>query len=549
MEIKRLLSAGRVFLIIGAALLLSIPLFMGCATLQHEDNVLAVVDDTPITEADLAYALNVSHRREDLSARKTLDISSYIEKLIDDRLIFDEALRMGLDQLPDVRKKMEAHIVQKSVTRLHDEEILGKVSVTDEDIFREYAQNYFHFGAIEVNSEDEAKAIKAKISGGEDFSEIARIYSLNDSKEKGGELLYPRDTVVQPLREALSALKPGECSDVINVQDKYYLVKLFDNKETDEIFNTRKKDIAQKLKKQRQKEAEEGYVKTLREKATITIKDELLAEIDFGAEKEALEKWEEDTRPLAEVNASVMTVGDFVNSVQPMNRRSVKTVEEKKKILDSLIDVKVVNQEALSRHYEEKDLKDEVERYENHILKTAFMNTVIYPQIHVSDEKFRDYYERNQQQYVEPGSYKLQQLIAETEEEAEDARKSTSQGADFLWLAKKKLPSSVNEDMINVGWLERGRLPEPLREHIDSMKPGDVSPVFKNNDFYVIVRLLDKTAETVKDFESVRKEVEKALIAEEFKKVLAENMATLRKDARIIIHDDAVRTLEKKLAK
>ncbi|MDH4230657.1 MAG: peptidyl-prolyl cis-trans isomerase [Nitrospirota bacterium] len=549
MEIKRRLLAGRVFRISIYAFLLSFPFFMGCATIAQKDNVLAVVDGTPITESDLAYALNISHRREDLSSAKTLDVSSYMEKLIDDRLIYDEALRMGLDQLPEVRGKMEAYIKRESVMRLHKEEIIQKISLTEDDIINEYKKNYLHFGVIELNSEDEAKAVQEKLVKGDDFSELARAHSKHFSKEKGGEVIYPRSGLVPSLRDALSKLKTDETSDILNNDGKYYLLKLLDNKETDEAFKNVKESIAGALKGQRQGELEESYLKTLREKAAITINEELLGEIDFAGGKEEIDKWINDTSPLAEGNTAVITVGEFVNGVFLMKQGLPKTLEEKKGILDSRIDVKLLDQEALSRHYETKDLKDEAEGYENYLLKKAFINNVIFPQIVLTDDKLQDYYKKNQKRYTIPAVFKLQQIQVKTIEDAEDAMSNLKNGADFLWLAKRKLPPSMNEDTIDMGWVSKNHLPEPLMESIDSMKPGDFSPVFKNNGVYVIVQVLDKIGEKVKDFESVRKEVEKALIDEQYSDLLEKNIMQLRQDAQIIIHDNAVRKLEKKLEK
>ncbi|RPI37838.1 MAG: hypothetical protein EHM54_02120 [Nitrospiraceae bacterium] len=549
MEIRKSLLKGRFLGVVGYLFLLSLPFFMGCATVSHKDNVLAVVDEAPVTEADLAYALQISHRREDLSSAGSLDISPYIEKLIDERLIFDEARRMGLDQLPEVREKAKAYITRESVMRLHDEEVLRKISVTDEDVLKEYAQNYFHFGVIVANSADEAKAIKEKISGGEDFSEAARTYSVHASKEKGGEVAYPRDAIVTPLREALSALKPGDCSDVINVNDKYYLVKLFDNKETDEILNARKKDIAANLKKQRQKEIENSYLKTLREKAPVTINEELLAGIDFAAGKEELEKRAADATPLAEVNAEVITVGDFVSSVSPMKQEMIKTAEDKKRVLDSLIDVKVLDQEALSRHYEMKDLKDEVERYENYLVREAFIRQLMSSRMNITEKQLTDYYAENQKQFTNPPSFKLQQIRVRTREEAEEAMASLKNGADFLWLAKEKLPPSLNEDSISLGWVEKDKLPGSLQKIIDPLKPGDNSPVFESNGYYAIVRLLDKSEGKVKDFESVRETVSRAVFEKQYKEILDGCVADLRGKALITVDDAAVRELEARLQK
>jgi parvulin-like peptidyl-prolyl isomerase len=500
------------------------------------------------SEADLAYALNISHRREDLSSAGSLDVSSYMEKLINDTLIFDEARRMGLDRLPEVQKKMEAYILRESVMKLHAEEVMQKISpVTEDDIIAEYRKNYFHFGIIEMKSEDDAKAVQEKLAKGEDFSELARTHSIHSSKEIGGEVVYLCNSLAESMRDALSKLKTDEVSDSINIGDKYYLVKLLGTKETDEAFGGIKEGIAESLRKQRQKELEENYLKTLREKATITMNEELLSRIDLAGGEEEIEKWTNDTTPLAEVNTAMITVRDFVTSIPLMKRGSLKTLEDKKGILNSLIDVKVVDQAALSRHYEMKGLSDEAERYENHLLKNAFMNRIVFSEIAVTEEKLRDYYGRNQKRYAMPVVYRLRQIQVKTMEEAEDAMNNLKNGADFLWLAKRKLPSSISEDMIDMGWMAKNDLPEPLRESIDSMKPRDVSPVFKNNGLYVIVQLLDKTEEEIKDFESVRKEVEKAYFEEQVNDLLAQNIMKLKQDAEIIIYDDAVKAVERKV--
>jgi hypothetical protein len=63
---------------------------------------LAFVDGDPVTKGDLEYSLEIAHRREDLSSAKALDISQYVEKLINDRLIIHEARRMGMEEYPAV---------------------------------------------------------------------------------------------------------------------------------------------------------------------------------------------------------------------------------------------------------------------------------------------------------------------------------------------------------------------------------------------------------------------------------------------------------------
>ncbi|OGW55247.1 MAG: hypothetical protein A2Y81_13035 [Nitrospirae bacterium RBG_13_43_8] len=55
----------------------------GCASLQHKGVVLAVVNGESITEGDLKYSLTIAHRREDLSSAGALNLSQFVQKLID----------------------------------------------------------------------------------------------------------------------------------------------------------------------------------------------------------------------------------------------------------------------------------------------------------------------------------------------------------------------------------------------------------------------------------------------------------------------------------
>ncbi|MEK6816363.1 MAG: hypothetical protein AABY09_02015, partial [Nanoarchaeota archaeon] len=110
-------------LFINILLLLSLG---GCAAFGKKEIVFAVVNGESITERDLTYSVNIFHRGRDLSAAKTINIPDYLQKLIDDRLIMQEAYRMELDQLPEIQQALKAFILRESVVKLHKEEIVNK---------------------------------------------------------------------------------------------------------------------------------------------------------------------------------------------------------------------------------------------------------------------------------------------------------------------------------------------------------------------------------------------------------------------------------------
>src|SRR4030042_5514946 len=110
----------------------------GCASLPQKENILAVVNGEPITEEDMKYSLQIAHRREDLSSAGTLNLSQFVQKLIDDRLIIQEARRMGMQDYPEVQQAIQAYILRESVVRLHEDEIVNKGAGAGKDAKRFY---------------------------------------------------------------------------------------------------------------------------------------------------------------------------------------------------------------------------------------------------------------------------------------------------------------------------------------------------------------------------------------------------------------------------
>jgi parvulin-like peptidyl-prolyl isomerase len=539
---------SRILLFTFYFLLLTTYFFLGgCASLLQKETVLAVVDGEPITEGDLKYSLTIAHRREDLSSAGTLKLSQYVQKLIADRLIIDEARRMGIDQYPEIQQAIQAYILRESVVRLHDEEIMQKVSVTEKDIVDFYKKNYEQviLGLIEVESKEKAEEILEQLKKGANFKELAQKYSTHSSKKDGGEIVFKRNSLSTYIVEAVSNLKPDEFSDVIKMMNKYYIVKLIGRKDApDEELERQRRNIERAIRKLKEKERSDEYLKFLRERAAIKIDREPLSAINLSGGSEEIEKWSKDKRTLVEINGSVLTVGDFVTMAIPYNRKSNED------ILNSWIDRKIVDQEALSRHYENSpDLSKMIYRYENQLLKNTFVKKVIIPRIVISDNTLEDYHSSHQKSFINPAQFKIQQITVKTMDEAQEVLNNLQNGADFSWLAKRRSIDFAASKGGDAGWVTKAELPAPVMEIIDSFKIGDISPIIKIDSLYRIVRLEGKTEEGVKAFNEVKDAVYSAYFNEQINTTLDKYVNQLKADAQIKIYDGEIRTLEEKLQK
>jgi len=416
-----------------------------------KEKILAVVDGKLITEEDLKYFLGMQHFKKNLPSKTPFKISveKYIQKLIDEKLIINEAKKMGIDQDPEVKKAIEDFILRESVKKLYDEEIRQKVFVTEKEI-----KDYY-----------------------------------------------------------LKKIKKGE-------------------KLSEEDFQKRKNTIEKIIRREKEKKRSDEYLACLRSKAKIKINKELLSSNKTS-----------DKTPLVEVDGDVLTVEDFIKMAKDSNL-------SEDEVINLWIDRKLIDKSALSKHYERNpEFKKVLSFYKDTLLKNMFIKKVIIPQIRISDQDLEEYYKSHQKDFAKPASYYIQQITVKSKKSAEEILDSLKKGADFSWVAKTKSIDALAEKGGKVGWVTKAELFEPLKEIIDSMNIGDISPIIEFDSKYIIVKLLDKTDEEIEKFDKVKNLVYNAYFNEQVDKLLNEYVSKLRKKAKIKIYEKQIKLFVKSLEK
>jgi len=86
-----------------------------------------------------------------------------------------------------------------------------------------------HCAHILVEKLGVAQEIKVKLSKGESFTKLAKQYSIDVSKNKGGDLgLFGRGMMVKEFEKAAFALEKGQISDIVKTQFGYHIIKRLD---------------------------------------------------------------------------------------------------------------------------------------------------------------------------------------------------------------------------------------------------------------------------------------------------------------------------------
>lgn len=261
-----------------------------------DSSILAEVNGVKITESDFNEEINSvpASYRGMISANK----NKFLDDLILQELLYQEAVKKNLDKDTDVAKALERLKKKVLAQKLLEKDVIELTKVSEEDIKKNYEENKDAYKEPEqVNaahilvrvkegvSEKEDKETLAKAEGllkkikeGADFSQLAKDNSDCPSSSKGGELGYfSRGQMVPEFEDAAFKLKVGEVSGIVKTKFGYHIIKILDKKEAKQKeFAEVKEEIEQKLTKEKQKSAFDSYTKDLKAKAKITINEELL---------------------------------------------------------------------------------------------------------------------------------------------------------------------------------------------------------------------------------------------------------------------------------
>jgi len=213
-------------------------------------------------------------------------IDKYIEDVEQDRGISDQQLKQSLLQngvsWDDFRRQAKMELEKAMML---NEELRQRVTIPPEQIQAYYDAHHDEFTvqqekyklaqiliAVAPNaSPAEVAAAKAKADlarkkalAGEDFGDLAKRYSDDESKSQGGELgVFGPDDIMDEILAAIKTLQPGQISEVVRSKHGFHVIKV----EEHEVPGVRplavvKEDIRNHLVDQQTRARLESWVET-----------------------------------------------------------------------------------------------------------------------------------------------------------------------------------------------------------------------------------------------------------------------------------------------
>lgn len=206
-----------------------------CGQGELEDGeVLAQVEGRAITVGE--YRQQAA--RVPAGFQGQLDPQRYLQALIDEELLVQEAKRRGLEQAAEVERAFQQEARVLALRELyHRQQIEAPPPPAEEELQAYFAKSPYsrrvRFSLLMVKTPEQIPPLLAKLKAGADFDSLSMRHSQDQRiLDRKADMGYHRWGETMPSHAALTerafSMKPGELVGPLKVADGYFLIRLTD---------------------------------------------------------------------------------------------------------------------------------------------------------------------------------------------------------------------------------------------------------------------------------------------------------------------------------
>jgi len=255
---------------------------------SNEDKVVAVVNGHEIKTSEVEMAAeDILGQLPDLPPK--LRYPFIVEYLVERHLLAQAAVKEGIAESEEYKRRLALYQA-KALRDAYFAQVITP-TVTEDEMKKAYEDEASKIVQTErvrarhilVNSEQEAKDILVKLNKGEKFEDVAKKYSLDGSKDYGGDLGYfSEGEMVPEFSKAAFALQPGQISQPVKTDFGWHIIRVDDRKKGaaqpyDQVKTALKNILLRKKTQER--------IIALRKASKVELKDPDLAKFADEARK------------------------------------------------------------------------------------------------------------------------------------------------------------------------------------------------------------------------------------------------------------------------
>ena len=409
--------------------------------------VVAQVGDKAITAKQLReFSDNLPKRHQSTKTGLARE-RDHLQTMIDMELLLMETQNERIAQSPDFLRKMRKMKTRKLVGVFQQRNIKVKIK---ENELREYVEKEglsraLRLGDILVDSKDKAEAVFAKIKEGESFAQVAEKWSMNkDTATMGGDMgqYLIKDQMIPILQDTLFSLAVGEVSAPIKIGNRYSIFKVIAEK-TINLNPQQRTKIEQDF----------GIIKLGLEKAALVeqLKNKYRLEVDRGGLNVFVESLRQGALFATEDEHNIViyrydkgqiTAGDLVDVASDLKGDVLASLTDGEQVLSFAdkyaIPAIMIMEAALDAGIDkEEEIATWLKDQRRQLLLAELRSKALEGKIDPSTEALQQHYDSHPKKYLHPQQLDIQEILVETEPEAQRLIEKIQEGVPMGELAQK----------------------------------------------------------------------------------------------------------------
>jgi parvulin-like peptidyl-prolyl isomerase len=230
--------------------------------------------------------------------------------------------------------------------------------------------------------------------------------------------------------------------------------------------------------------------------------------------------------------------------LQEARKLGLNVTEQMKMTLENIKrENNLTSDEQLKRALAEQGVayEDFLRQMEQNMLKQNIIFNKVGSKIVIDDSEIVSYYKVHQEDFIDPIEYTLKMIYVATEgknaQEVESKKELIDQkieaNEDFGQVASEFSEGPEKDSQGDLGSYKKGELQKDLEQAVEDLEVGAVTPWLNMQGAWVRLNLVDKKDRRLKDFQEVRKEIERMLFEEKQQEELEKYMMDIRSKSYI----------------
>jgi parvulin-like peptidyl-prolyl isomerase len=511
--------------------------------------IVASVNGEPITLDELTREI-AGVKKESTPAAKVDRQAELgvLQRLINTRLVVQEARNIGLDKLAENKMMVDA-FAREALREELAEKVMAGAKVDEKEVDKLYkdAVREWKVSAVLCDKEDDANRFEAELKTGKSFAELARAFKADGRAKQIEEGIYLKPTDMdRQIARAVSGLTVGSTSSVVRTTSGFAVLMIEDVRYGD---NPEEKEKARQAVLERSKrEKLKAYNESLKKKF-VTVKQDVLDGVDYEAPSPGFDALLKDSRVVAEIRGDkAVTVGELTEQLRYQFFHGLDRAVERKRLnarkgvtLEGIIHRRLFRREALRQGLDKTEsYRGKLRDYEAGLLFDAFVRKVIQPDIKLTEAEVKAYYDAHAKEYSAPEMMRIRSLAFRRRGDAESVIEKLKEGAEFQWLAAHA--EGQVEGSAKGVWSFDGKpvmtqdLPEGMQKALAGARVGDVRLYASRDGYFYALAIQDVIPSKPQPYEEARHALAQRVLNDKLKTAVEEYAGKLQSASDVKVY-------------